>query len=140
MLQAHQQRPFFYYIKGVLQQSIEYRLLPREMKMGKDHLSSTFEQALSKAEPGIVLLRLFVAGLTPRSQVAISTLRKLCDERLDGNYRLEIVDISQQTELARQHQILATPTLVRYLPEPKKVMIGDFSRTERLLACLGLAA
>jgi circadian clock protein KaiB len=84
-------------------------------------------------------LRLFVAGLTPRSKHAIQTLRRLCEERLDGNYRLEIVDIYQQPALARQEQIIATPTLIKLTPMPKKIMVGDLSQTARVLAGLGLA-
>jgi circadian clock protein KaiB len=86
-----------------------------------------------------LMLRLFVAGLTPRSKLAIQTLRRLCEERMDGNYQLEIVDISQQPSLARQEQIIATPTLVKLTPRPKKIMVGDFSQTAKLLAGLGLA-
>ncbi len=106
--------------------------------MGKDNLPTSFEQALSERKSGKVLLRLFVAGNSPRSCAAIDTLQQLCEERLDGNYQLEVIDIYQQPELVRQQQILATPTLVKYLPAPKKVMVGDLSRTERVLACLGL--
>jgi circadian clock protein KaiB len=84
-------------------------------------------------------LRLFVAGLTPRSKLAIQTLRRLCEERIDGNYRLEIVDISQQPALARQEQIIATPTLIKLTPRPRKILVGDFSQTARLLTGLGLA-
>ncbi len=84
-------------------------------------------------------MRLFVAGLTPRSKHAIQILRRLCEERLDGNYRLEIIDISQQPALARQEQIIATPTLVKLTPRPKKIMVGDFSQTARVLTGLGLA-
>jgi circadian clock protein KaiB len=100
---------------------------------------SSFEQALSEWQPGKLLLRLFVAGLTPRSQAAIDTLRQLCEARIDGNFQLEVIDIYQQPELARQMQIIATPTLVKYLPAPKKVLVGDMTRTDRVLAGLGLA-
>lgn len=107
--------------------------------MGKNVKPSSFDQALAEAIPGKLLLRLFIAGFTPRSQTAIDALRKMIEERLDGNYLLEIVDIYQQPELARQQQILATPTLVKYQPQPKKIMIGDMTRKDRVLAGLGLA-
>ncbi len=107
--------------------------------MGKDNLPTSFEQALSEWKSSQVLLRLFVAGNSPRSRAAIDTLHQLCEERLGGNYQLDVIDIYQQPELARQQQILATPTLVRYLPEPKRIMVGDLSRKERVLSCLGLA-
>lgn len=99
---------------------------------------SSFEQALSDWQPGKLLLRLFVAGFTPRSQATIDTLRQLCEARFDGNFQLEVIDIYQQPELARQQQIIATPTLVKYLPAPKKIMVGDLSHTERVLSGLGL--
>ena len=108
--------------------------------MGKVSTPSSLDKAVTEGKPGKLLLRLFVAGLSPRSQATIEVLRQLIEERLDGNYLLEIIDIYQQPELARQHQVLATPTLVKYLPEPKKIMIGDLSRRDRVLTCLGLAA
>lgn len=102
--------------------------------------ASSFEKALAEKAPGKLLLRLFVAGFTPRSQATIEELRKLVEERLDGNYLLEVIDIYQQPELARQQQILATPTLVKYLPDPKRIMVGDLTRKDRVLAGLGLVA
>jgi len=81
-------------------------------------------------------LRLYVAGNTPRSSNAIDTLRRACAENLQGEYLLEVIDIYQQPALAREAQILATPTLVRTAPTPKKILIGDLSQTGRLLNCL----
>jgi len=107
--------------------------------MGKANIPTSFEQALAEGKPGKLLLRLFIAGFTPRSQAAIIALRQMIEERLDGNYLLEIIDIYQQPEMARQQQILATPTLVKYMPQPKKIMIGDLTRTDRVLAGLGFA-
>lgn len=108
--------------------------------MESDSSFSTGEQNLSGKMQGKFLLRLFVAGFSARSQTMIDVLCRICETRLRGSYRLEVVDIYQQPELARRNQILATPTLVKYLPEPKKIMIGDLSRTERVLACLSLSA
>jgi len=99
------------------------------------------QSSLSNPESGqgeLVLLRLFVAGNSPRSNQTIQTLRQLCDEHLPGRYQLEIVDIYQQPALARQEQILATPTLIRQMPLPKKILIGSLSQTERVLNSLGL--
>jgi circadian clock protein KaiB len=84
-------------------------------------------------------MRLFVAGINPRSKKAIQTLRQLCEERLDGHYRLEIIDIYQQPALARQEQVIATPTLIKLTPKPKRIMVGDLSQTDRVLAGLDLA-
>ena len=81
-------------------------------------------------------LRLYVAGQTPKSIVALANLRKICAENLPGKYHIEIVDLVQNPQLARQHQILAIPTLVRKLPTPIRKIIGDLSNTEKVL--LGL--
>lgn len=108
------------------------------MEIGKSGLPASSDRLLSKKEPVKTTLRLFVAGLSPRSLLTIDTLRKLCEDRMNGNYQLEIIDIYQQPELARQHQIIATPTLVKYQPEPQRIMIGNLTRTDRILACLGL--
>ncbi len=91
-----------------------------------------------KVDPGPLVLRLFVAGNTPRSNNAILRIRQLCEQYLNGRYRLEVIDIFQQAGLARSEQILATPTLVKYTPLPKKTWVGDLSQTERILAGLGI--
>jgi circadian clock protein KaiB len=83
-------------------------------------------------------LRLFVAGNTPRANQAVQTLCQLCGEHIPGHYHLEIIDIYQQPTLAHEAQILATPTLIKLSPKPKKVMIGNLSHTERVLSGLGL--
>jgi len=81
-------------------------------------------------------LRLYVAGQTPKSIVALANLKRICADNLHDRYRIEIIDLVRQPQLARQHQILAIPTLVRNLPTPIKKIIGDLSNTEKVL--LGL--
>jgi circadian clock protein KaiB len=83
-------------------------------------------------------LRLYVAGQTPRSAAAIANLTKICEEHLAGRYHIEVIDLVKSPQLARDHQILAVPTLVRELPEPLKRIIGDLSNTERALVGLDL--
>lgn len=83
-------------------------------------------------------LRLYVAGQTPRSVEAFSTLKRICEEHLQGRYRIEVIDLLLNPTLARGDQILAVPTLVRQLPPPVKKIIGDFSNTERVLVGLDL--
>ena len=83
-------------------------------------------------------LRLYVAGQTPRSVEALSTLKRICEEHLHGRYRIEVIDLLLNPTLARGDQILAVPTLVRQLPPPVKKIIGDFSNTERVLVGLDL--
>lgn len=83
-------------------------------------------------------LRLYVAGQTPKCITAFANLKKLCEERLGGNYSIEVIDLLKKPQLASGDQILAIPTLVRRLPPPIKKIIGDLSDTERVLVGLDL--
>jgi len=83
-------------------------------------------------------LRLYVAGQTSRSLAALANLKRICEEHLQGRYRLEVIDLLQHPQLARGDQILALPTLVRKLPEPIRKLVGDLSDTERALVGLDL--
>jgi circadian clock protein KaiB len=83
-------------------------------------------------------LRLYVAGQTPKSMTAFANLKRICEEHLAGKYRIEVVDLLKEPQLAKGDQILALPTLVRKLPEPIKKIIGDLSNTERTLVGLDL--
>ncbi len=83
-------------------------------------------------------LRLYVAGQTPNSVRAFANLKKICEEYLQGQYRIEIIDLLVNPQLAKGDQILAVPTLVRKLPEPVRKIIGDLSNTERVLVGLDL--
>jgi circadian clock protein KaiB len=81
-------------------------------------------------------LRLYVAGQTSKSLAAFANLKKICEEHLDGQYHIEVIDLLKQPQLASGDQILAIPTLVRKLPAPIKKIIGDLSDTERVLVGL----
>jgi circadian clock protein KaiB len=83
-------------------------------------------------------LRLYIAGETSRSLVALANLKKICEEHLQGRYRIEVIDLLKHPQLARGDQILAIPTLVRKLPEPIRKLVGDLSNTERALVGLDL--
>ena len=83
-------------------------------------------------------LRLFVTGSTPRSTRAIANMRRICEENLNGRYNLEVVDVYENPEATRELQVIATPTLVKVLPEPLRRIIGDLSDKERVLAGLNL--
>jgi circadian clock protein KaiB len=96
--------------------------------------------AVSAAPTETFVLRLYVAGQTPRCVRAFSNLKRICEEHLANRYRIEIIDLIQNPQLARGDQILAVPTLVRRLPEPMKKIIGDLSNTERVLVGLDLRA
>jgi circadian clock protein KaiB len=84
------------------------------------------------------LLRLYVAGQTPKSLTASANLRKICETHLAGRYEIEVIDLLERPQLARGDEIIAVPTLVRKLPEPIKKLIGDLSDTERVLVGLQL--
>jgi len=84
------------------------------------------------------VLRLYIAGQTPTCMRAFTNLKRICEEHLANRYRIEIIDLLQNPQLARGDQILAVPTLVRQLPEPVKKIIGDLSNTERVLVGLDL--
>ena len=83
-------------------------------------------------------LRLYVAGQTPKSIMALANLKKICEEHLAGEYTIEVIDLVKNPHLASGDQILAIPTLVRKLPSPIKKIIGDLSNTERVLVGLNV--
>jgi circadian clock protein KaiB len=84
------------------------------------------------------MLRLYVAGATAGSVHAIESIRRICDEQLEGRYELKVIDIYQQPEQAKQEDIVAVPTLVKQLPEPLRVLVGDLSELERVLVALDI--
>jgi circadian clock protein KaiB len=86
-----------------------------------------------KVEPKSWTLRLYVAGDSPRSRTALQNLERMCEKYLPGRYQIEVIDLVKRPELAKAHQILAIPTLVRELPEPIKRVIGDLSDENRAL-------
>ena len=83
-------------------------------------------------------LRLYVAGQSQKSVTAFANLKKICEEHLPGQYRIEVIDLVENPRLAEADQIVAIPTLVRKLPEPIRKIIGDLSNTERTLVGLQL--
>jgi circadian clock protein KaiB len=83
-------------------------------------------------------LKLFVTGSTPRSLKAIANLRNICEEHLLGRYELQIVDLYQQPELAKDNKLVAAPTLIKCLPEPVRRVIGDMSDTAEVLVGLDI--
>jgi len=83
-------------------------------------------------------LRLYIAGQTPNSMAAIANLKKICEEQLQGKYRIEVIDLLKKPQLAKGDQIVAIPTLVRKLPSPVKRIVGNLSKTERALVGLDI--
>lgn len=95
-------------------------------------------KAAKKASSSEYLLRLYVAGTTPKSVAAFKNLKAICEQHLAGRYAIEVVDLMKNPALARGEQILALPTVIRQLPPPVKKIIGDFSDAERVLVGLDL--
>ena len=96
------------------------------------------EAAAKKAKHQKYVLRLYVAGVTPRSQEAIRTVTAICEEHLAGRYELEVIDIYQQPTLAKGEQIIAAPTLIKKLPVPLRRFIGNMANKEKILVGLDL--
>jgi circadian clock protein KaiB len=100
--------------------------------------TAAFEQSLAKPDRRRLELRLYVAGMTPRSARAIANAKKICEELLKGRYDLRVIDIYQQPVLAKGDQIIAVPTLIKKLPPPLRRIIGDLSNRERVLIGLDI--
>jgi circadian clock protein KaiB len=92
----------------------------------------------STSDQEFYILRLYVAGQTKKSLTAFANLKEICEKHLGGRYRIEVVDLLENPQLAKGDQILAVPTLVRRLPPPIKKIIGDLSNTERVLVGLDI--
>jgi circadian clock protein KaiB len=94
--------------------------------------------APSKVASSSYILKLYVAGHSPKSVHAIANIKKICEENLKGCYELDVIDLYQQPQLAQGEQIIAVPTLIRKLPPPLRRIIGDMSNTERVLVGLDI--
>ena len=101
-------------------------------------MSRDEELGQNEIKPELWLLRLYIAGNTPKSVRAINNLREICKTHLEGKYSIEVVDLMINPEIGRTDQILAIPTLVRRLPAPLTKIIGDLSNVERVLVGLNI--
>ena len=107
-------------------------------KIKSNRATKVFEKALATLSTGKYVLRLYVAGATDRSRQAVLRARQLCEAESNGNFELEVIDVYQQPILARDGQIIATPTLVREFPRPVRRLIGNLSNTVGLFVGLDL--
>jgi circadian clock protein KaiB len=98
----------------------------------------TVTRAGRKAASRLYILKLYVAGQSPKSINAIANIKKLCETNLHARYVLDVIDLYQQPQLAQGEQIIAVPTLIRILPSPLRRVIGDLSNAERVLVGLDL--
>jgi len=100
--------------------------------------TKTIKRRPPKSEDNKWVLRLYVAGQSPKALTAFANLKKICEEQLKGKYSIEVIDLLINPKLGNEDQILALPTLVRKLPVPVRKIIGDLSDTERVLVGLNL--
>jgi circadian clock protein KaiB len=107
------------------------------MQTAKNY-NSTEDGSNTTDESDKWILRLYVAGQTPKCILAFSNLKKICETQLKGKYKIEVIDLLVNPQLSRDDQILAIPTLVRKLPVPVRKIIGDLSNTERVLIGLDI--
>jgi circadian clock protein KaiB len=105
---------------------------------GAKSATAVFEKALSGPATERYELRLYVAGMTPRSSRAIANIKEICEEHLKGRYDLQVFDLYQQQKLTEGEQIVAVPTLIKALPVPLRRIIGDLSNREKVLIGLDL--
>ena len=101
---------------------------------------SRLESAAAARATERYVLKLYVTGATARSLRAIANIKAVCEQYLKGRYQLEVVDIYRRPELVRRDQIVAVPTLIKKLPLPLRLLVGDLSRTEQVLQGLDLVA
>jgi circadian clock protein KaiB len=100
---------------------------------------ATLSAEAYEADAAVVyILRLYITGFSPRSARAISNIRKICEEHLEGRYDLEVVNIAEQPAQAQSEQILAAPTLIKKWPLPTRRFIGDMSQSDRIMLGLDL--
>jgi circadian clock protein KaiB len=104
----------------------------------KDDDSLIFGQFVTNTSNITYLLKLYVSGTSPQSVRAINNIKKICEENLKGRYTLEVIDLYQHPELAKEANLIAAPTLVKNLPLPFRRIIGDMSNTDRVLVALDL--
>jgi circadian clock protein KaiB len=107
-------------------------------KKAKRVMVGGFESRLSAKRDEKYVLRLYIAGTTPRSTRAVANIRDICERKLNGRYDLQVIDIYQKPALAKGEQIIAAPTLVKKLPLPLRRFIGDLSDADRILIGMDL--
>ena len=112
--------------------------MPRKPGTHKTSATKAMEQTLARQDKEKYVLKLYITGITRRSQEALRNIKKVMHEHFGDNYQLEVIDIYQQPTLAKDEQIIAAPTLIKKLPLPLRRLIGDMSDKERILVGLDL--
>ncbi|HWQ67840.1 MAG TPA: circadian clock KaiB family protein [Methanospirillum sp.] len=117
--------------KGTQEKGIE---IPQE------DVTAEFEAALERKKTEKYVLRLYIAGNNSRSQIAVENVKKICENFLMGRYELEVVDIYQDTSKNPDDLVLAAPTLIKKLPLPLRKVIGDMTKTEKVIIGLDIVS
>ena len=112
--------------------------MPRKNGTRKHSATEAMEQALATQDKEKYVLKLYITGMTRRSQEALRNIKKIMNENFGDNYDLEVIDIYQQPTLAKGDQIIAVPTLIKKLPAPLRRLIGDLSQEDRIILGLDL--
>jgi circadian clock protein KaiB len=100
--------------------------------------TAKMDLAMSESGKDKYILRLYITGTTSRSVLALTNLKKICEEYLEGQYELEVIDLYRMPDLAKDEQIIAAPTLIKKLPPPFRRIIGDMSDVQKVLMGLDL--
>jgi len=108
------------------------------LDVGTERTLKEFEKLVADLAKPNYLFRLYVSGSTPRSAVAVTNVRRICEQYLRGHYELEVIDVYQQPAATKQAQIIAVPTLIKELPLPLQKFVGDMSNAERIVIGLNL--
>ena len=112
--------------------------MPKKVEAHKASATEAMETALKEHDNAKYVLKLYITGLTPRSQQALRNIERVCKHHLAGRFELQVIDIYQQPQLAKDDQIIAVPTLVKKLPTPLRKLIGDLSQEDRIILGLDL--
>ena len=110
----------------------------KKTNIGRSKTPIELGKKTPNARSGKWILRLYIAGETPKAVAAFNNLKLICEEELKGKYTIQVINLLEHPQLARDNQILAVPTLERKLPIPVRKIIGDLSDTERVLVGLDL--
>lgn len=113
-------------------------IIMKDKKIKIESATEEFDLTMADKDRDKYILRLYITGITSRSALAISNLKKICEEYLEGKYELEVIDLYKNPLLAKEEQIIAAPTLIKKLPLPFRRIIGDMSNEEKVLAGLDL--
>ena len=100
--------------------------------------SEALDQAITELDDRYYCLRLYIAGTTVNSINALENIKRICEEHLQGRYELEVIDVYQQSGFSKQENIIAVPTLIKRLPPPLQRIIGNMSKTEKVLVGLDI--